>query len=241
MFSLICLRDRIWSHRGILVLISFPSPVYGRYVLVSYPVKVEATKFTEVGYHGRDVDQIIRDLMDVSMQLTRRIWTEKLRAKAVSMVEDRILDKLTGPRLGGSSTTTIGGESDRDGGEGGEKKSSLISRSRESICTMLREGMLDDQVIEVNVPVAERSSGDFTLGGRGDDANPQIISMSDIYQRLSGGGSPKKQTEVKKMPIAEAKKVIEDIELDKLLETVDIKKEAITAVEQSGIVFIDEM
>jgi ATP-dependent HslUV protease ATP-binding subunit HslU len=59
--------------------------------------KTKATKFTEVGYHGRDVDQIIRDLVDVSMQLTRKLWTERLREQARGVVEDRILDKLTGP------------------------------------------------------------------------------------------------------------------------------------------------
>ena len=60
-------------------------------------IKVEATKFTEVGYHGRDVDQIIRDLMDSSMQLTRKLWMEKLREDARQTVEERILDLLTGP------------------------------------------------------------------------------------------------------------------------------------------------
>merc|ERR1712176_4308 len=90
-------------------------------------LKVEATKFTEVGYHGRDVDQIIRDLMDVSMALTRKKQTERLREEAKSLVEDRILDLLTGPN------------------EGGE-------RGRKSFRDMLRQNLLDDQVIEVDVP-----------------------------------------------------------------------------------------
>ena len=205
-------------------------------------MKVEATKFTEVGYHGRDVDQIIRDLMDVSMQLTRRLWTEKLRAKAAAMVEDKILDLLGGP-VAPAPEESSSNEEEGDEPKGGEKKSTA-SRGRESFRTMLREGVLDDQLVELSVPVGDRSSGgsDFPLGGRGDESNPQIIAMSDLYQRLSSAsGTPKKQTERRKMPVSEARKVIEDMELDKLLETVDIKKEAVQAVEQSGIVFIDEM
>ncbi|KAL7580982.1 hypothetical protein ACA910_005796 [Epithemia clementina (nom. ined.)] len=173
-------------------------------------LKVEATKFTEVGYHGRDVDQIIRDLMDVSIQLTRRLWTEKLRAKAAAMVEDKILDLLAGPVASTppppASSSSSEEESEADDGDDGAapaKKSSSGSRGRESFRTMLRDGVLDDQVVELSVP--------------------------------------KKQMERRKMPVSEARKVIEDMELDKLLETVDIKKEAIAAVEQSGIVFIDEI
>ena len=94
-------------------------------------LKVEATKFTEVGYHGRDVDQIVRDLMDVSMTLTRKKQTELLREQAKEFVEDRILDLLIGPS--------------GDDSEG---------RGRDSFRDMLRQGMLDDQEVEVDVPEA---------------------------------------------------------------------------------------
>ncbi|ACI65854.1 predicted protein [Phaeodactylum tricornutum CCAP 1055/1] len=184
-------------------------------------LKVEATKFTEVGYHGRDVDQIIRDLMDVSMQLTRKVWTEKLRSQARAMVEDRILDLLTGPAQQGK-----GGTGD--------------ARGRDSFRDMLRQGMLDDQEIEVEVPQGDRNP-DVGAGG-GDGTSPNIVAMSDLWQRMSGAqGGKKTPSERKKLPISEAREVILEVELEKLLENVDMKKEAIQAVEESGIVFIDEI
>lgn len=178
----------------------------------AFTVKVEATKFTEVGYHGRDVDQIIRDLMDVSMQLTRRLWTEKLRQEAASVVEDRILDLLTGPP-------------------------SDSQRGRESFRDMLKQGILDDQEIEVDVPTGDKQS-DMAYS---DGNNPNIVAMTDLWQRMSSGQGKKQSAERKKLPISEARRVILEVELEKMLEKVDLKKEAVTAVEESGIVFIDEM
>ena len=165
-----------------------------------------------MGYHGRDVDQIIRDLMDVSMSLTKRLWTEKLRHEAAAVVEDRILDLLTGP-------------------------SNDSQRGRESFRDMLKQGILDDQEIEVDVPLGDKNS-DMAFG---DGNNPNLAAISDMWQRMSSGQGKKQSMERKKLPISEARKVIEDVELEKLLENVDLKKEAIQAVEESGIVFIDEM
>jgi len=179
-------------------------------------LKVEATKFTEVGYHGRDVDQIVRDLVDVAMQLTRRLWTERLRAEAQTKVEERILDLLTGPAHGG-------------GGAG-------ATTGRDSFRDMLRQGLLDEQEIEVDVPQNDKG-GEMHVG---DGSNPNVVVMTDLFQRMSGQGK-KPNMEKKKLTIAAARDVILQIELDKLLEQVDIKKEAINAVEESGIVFIDEI
>jgi ATP-dependent HslUV protease ATP-binding subunit HslU len=176
-----------------------------------------ATKFTEVGYHGRDVDQIIRDLVDVSMQLTRKLWTERLREQARNVVEDRILDKLTGPAV------PVGG-----GGEG---------RGRDSFRDMLKQGILDDQEIEVEVPQGDKR-GDNPFGG--DTSNPSVIAMADLFQRFSVQGK-KQSVERKKLPISEARNVILEAELERLLEGVDLKKEAVAAVEESGIVFLDEI
>ena len=173
-------------------------------------LKVEATKFTEVGYHGRDVDQIIRDLMDVSIQLTKKHWTEKLREKARAMVDDRILDLLTG------------------GGEG---------RSRESFRSMLEQGMLNDQEIEVEIP-AKRNPGFEVIA---ETSNPNMAAVTDLVQKMTQQDGKRKALERKKMAISDARAVILDLELGKLLDGVDIKKEALTAVQESGIVFIDEI
>lgn len=194
-------------------------------------IKVEATKFTEVGYHGRDVDQIIRDLMDVAMQLTRRVWTEKLREQARSMVNDRILTYLAGPAQASSSSL----EKDRDK-EDSSKSSS--SRGRESFRDMLEQGLLDEEEIEVELP---QGGSDRNSDMGGDTSNPSVIAMSDFFQKMSGEKGKMKQAERKKMLISEARDVILEAELEKLLDNVDLRKEAVTAVEESGIVFIDEI
>lgn len=177
-------------------------------------LKVEATKFTEVGYHGRDVDQIIRDLMDTSISLTKKRKTEELRPAAEKLVEDRILDLLTGK-----------------------------STPRESFRHLYRQGSLDEQDVELDVPI--QTGGDKGVGGMftWDANNPNAAAMSDLLSKMAGGQGGKKgpPTERKKMPISEAKKVIMDIELERMLENLDLKKEAISAVEESGIVFIDEI
>jgi len=173
-------------------------------------LKVEATKFTEVGYHGRDVDQIIRDLMDVAMQLAKKQHTEIFKEQAESLAEERILDILAGP------------------------SSENASRSRESFRDMLQQGLLDDQKIEIDVPNPKQNQNEL------DQSNPQIVAMSDLMQRLASGGK-KQSTERKKMPISDARGIIYEVELERLLENVDLKKSAVAAVEESGVVFIDEI
>jgi ATP-dependent HslUV protease ATP-binding subunit HslU len=206
-------------------------------------IKVEATKFTEVGYHGRDVDQIIRDLMDISMQLTRKVWTDKLRVQAAAVVEDRILDLLTGPAQTSGSSSSKGGSGKDGGGKDGDAAAGTTSdaRGRESFRDMLRQGILDDQEIEVDVPQGQ-PGGNAEMGG-GDGTNPNLVAMSDLWQKMSSGqqGGKKAASQRKKLPISEAREVILEVELEKMLEAVDLKKEAITAVEESGIVFIDEI
>jgi len=204
-------------------------------------IKVEATKFTEVGYHGRDVDQIIRDLMDISMTLTKKKQTEKLREEAKGLVEERILDLLTGPSSAGGADAGAGGSSSSG-------SSSVTSSSRETFRNMLRGGQLDDQTVDVDVPVSHGdksggAGGEIVFGGEG---NPNIAAMNEVISKLTAGGGPGGKrggvpTERKTLPISEAREVILDIELERLLETVDLKKEAIAAVEESGIVFMDEI
>ena len=177
-------------------------------------IKVEATKFTEVGYHGRDVDQIIRDLMDISMTLTKKKQTELLREQAKELVEDRILDLLTGlPK-------------DDEGKR----------RDRESFRLMYREGGLDHHEVEVDVPEPGAAADKTIIMD-----NPNFAAMTDLLSKMSAGGHRKQTMERKTMPISEAKEVILELELERLLDNVDLKKEAIAAVEESGVVFIDEI
>jgi ATP-dependent HslUV protease ATP-binding subunit HslU len=181
-------------------------------------IKVEATKFTEVGYHGRDVDKIIVDLMDISVQLTRKRHTEMLREKAKEKVEEKLLEIILGTR---------------GGGESGEK-SKTAERARESFGPMLKSGDLDDEEIEIDIPA--KANNDM-VGDNNMPIPPQIVAM--LVSQGSGGKKP--SLEKKKVTVAEARELLLDGEIDKLLADVDLKKEAITSVEETGIVFIDEI
>jgi ATP-dependent HslUV protease ATP-binding subunit HslU len=231
-------------------------------------LKVEATKFTEVGYHGRDVDSIIRDLVDVSMQLTRTQYLEKFKSQAQRRVTELLLDQLAGP-----ATTTTAVAANETGAAATKEESiegsttaataastttsttstmrSSTNRGRESFRDMLQQGMLDDQEIEVDVPKGgldkQGSGGGPTIVTSSSDHDHSQVTaaVTEIWARMSGasgGGSSKKHaTERKRLTIAVARELLEQVELEKLLETVDLKKEAVTAVEESGIVFIDEI
>jgi ATP-dependent HslUV protease ATP-binding subunit HslU len=170
-------------------------------------IKVEATKFTEVGYHGRDVDQIIRDLMEVAIQTTSKKYQREFKKQAEALVEERLLDILVGPSDG--------------------------SRGRDSFREMLRNGQLDDQLVEIEVPDAKDED---SAGSRGDVA-PNIQDIPRLINVLKG----KRRSERKKLPISEARPIVYQMEMNKLLESIEIVKEAIIAAEEKGIVVIDEI
>ncbi len=175
-------------------------------------IKVEATKFTEVGFHGKDVDQIIRDLVEISINMTKKRIRDERRVEVAAAVEDKILEALVG--------------------------SSADEQSRESMRALLLSGDLDDRRIDVEVPV--RSSADKGGSIGIDLSNPTMIA-TEIFRGLKVGPGGGKKSERKKMTVAEARPVIEESEADRLMEDYDIPKEAIASVEESGIVFIDEI
>jgi ATP-dependent HslUV protease ATP-binding subunit HslU len=187
-------------------------------------IKVEATKFTEVGYVGKDVDSIIRDLADVAVKMAREAATKAVRTRAQDAAEERVLDiLLPSPRqevgfgLGGASDSVV---------------ETPENATRQSFRKKLREGKLDDKEIEVDV----------------DAPRPQLevmgpAGMEEMTEQLKGMfgqlGAGKKKT--RKMKIAEALKVLTDEEAGKLVNDDDIKTQALTNLEQNGIVFIDEI
>lgn len=173
-------------------------------------IKVEATKYTEVGFHGRDVDQIIRDLLDISISMTRKRIKEKIKADVDKMTEEYLLSALVGK---------------------GEK---------ETFRTLLRAGQLEETLVDVEVPVKSRQDRRGTIGAAGTvmEGVP-IQAIGDMMKMFTSGG-PKK-LEKKKIPISEARPLIEAMQSDNLLDQYDVTKEAIIAVEESGIVFIDEI
>ena len=182
-------------------------------------IKIEATKFTEVGYVGRDVDTIIRDLVDIGIKQTRELETRKVRARAEDAAEDRILDILVPPpRDFGFNSTPNAGDSG--------------NTARQTFRKRLREGSLDDNEIEIELSEAGPTMEIMAPPGM-EEMTEQIKSM------FSGvGGSRKKMRKVK---IREAMKLLIDEEAAKLVNEDELKQKAIANVEQNGIVFLDEI
>lgn len=179
-------------------------------------LKVEATKYTEVGFHGKDVDQIIRDLVDVSIGMTKKRIREEVKQDVSSAVEERLLDCL------------VGSHSDE--------------AQRESFRSLLRDKTLEERIVEIDVP-SKPAGGDKGGAIALDISNANSFVANELFKfaKLGGPGMGKNKSDRRKMTIAEARPVIEDVEIEKVLEEYDIMKEAITAVEESGIVFIDEI
>ncbi|URL02340.1 HslU--HslV peptidase ATPase subunit [Avibacterium sp. 20-126] len=180
-------------------------------------IKVEATKFTEVGYVGKEVDSIIRDLTDSAMKLVRQTEIEKNRFRAEEAAEDRILDALLPP-----AKNQWGEVENHD----------TNSSTRQVFRKKLREGQLDDR--EIDIDVAAPSMGVEIMAPPGmEEMTSQLQSM---FQNLSSG-----KTKTRKMKIKDAFKALVDDEAAKLINPEDLKQKAIEAVEQNGIVFIDEI
>jgi ATP-dependent HslUV protease ATP-binding subunit HslU len=176
-------------------------------------IKVEATKFTEVGYVGREVDSIVRDLMDTSVTLTREIEMDKVRHRAEDIAEDRILDALL-PMP-----------------DGGEVNPSA-AETRQKFRKMLREDKLNDKEIELEVQVT--SIGVEIMAPPG--MEEMTSQLQGMFQNLS---NPKKQT--RKLKVADAFKLLVEEEAGQLINEDEIKIHALENVEENGIVFIDEL
>jgi ATP-dependent HslUV protease ATP-binding subunit HslU len=173
-------------------------------------IKVEATKFTEVGYVGRDVEQIIRDLTEVAIHMTREKLRQQVKAQAELHAEERVLDALVG--------------------------TSSSPDTRQKFRTRLRQGELDDKEVEVEV----QDAGGLQLptmeipGMPG--ASMGMLNLGDIFGKAMGG-----RTKKRRMTVAQSYEVLIAEESDKLLDAEAVVSAAITAVEQNGIVFLDEI
>jgi ATP-dependent HslUV protease ATP-binding subunit HslU len=184
-------------------------------------IKIEATKFTEVGYVGRDVDSIVRDLIEISVKQTRESEMKKVRTKAEDRAEDRILDILlpTARPVGFNASTDTNAE-------GGDNATRQTFRKR------LREGSLDDKEIELDVE--QPQVGMDIMGPPGmEDMTEQIRSM---FANIGGGKKTRRKVKVR-----EALKLLTDEEASKMLNDEEVKSRAVQNVEQNGIVFLDEI
>jgi ATP-dependent HslUV protease ATP-binding subunit HslU len=172
-------------------------------------LKVEATKFTEVGYVGRDVEQIVRDLVEIAITLTRERKRKDVEAKAQQAAENRVIDALVGA---GASAST-----------------------KEAFRRKLRAGELNDKEIEIEVQSSGSGMPLFEIPGM-PGAQVGAISIGDIFGKLGGG-----RTKTRRVTVAESHEILINEESDKLLDTEQLTQEAIRAVENNGIVFLDEI
>lgn len=179
-------------------------------------IKVEATKFTEVGYVGREVDSIIRDLTDIAVKLTRETEMEKVRFRVEDIAEDRILDILLPMPGGGPEESESGTDSD----------------TRQKFRKMLREGKLDDKEIELELQVA--SVGVEIMAPPG--MEEMTSQLQGMFQNIAG---TKKRS--RKLKIKDAFKLLIEEEAGRMIDDEDIKVQALNSVEQNGIVFLDEI
>ncbi len=180
-------------------------------------IKVEATKFTEVGYHGRDVDSMIRDLLDSSIAMVREEMTAAVREPASAHVEDRLLDLL----LGGERSASYEDE---------EAKAKLPAAIREKLRDQLKAGELEDRQIELQI---EQRTTVGVLGNAGMEMDVEFQSM--VEKMLPA------RRETRRLPVADARKVLLAQESEKLVDRDKNNRNALDRVEQSGIVFLDEI
>ena len=179
-------------------------------------IKVEATKFTEVGYVGRDVDTIIRDLVEAALKQTREAEARKVRDRAADAAEERLLDVLLPP----AREVSLHDMQPTD------------SNTRQKFRKMLREGKLDDKEVEVEVSLLAPQMEIMAPPGM-EDLTSQLQGM---FQQLGGA-----RRKLKKMNVADALKALTDEESAKLINDDEMKTKALASVEQNGIVFLDEI
>ncbi len=176
-------------------------------------IKIEATKFTEVGYVGRDVESIIRDLVDTAVKMTRLVEMEKVQNKAFDAAEEKILDLLLPKADGGMLSDTQ-------------------EATRQKMRKKLREGDLDDKEIEIDVHVAPMGVEIMAPPGMEEMTN----QLQGMFQSIGSG-----KTKSRKMSIKKALHTLQEEEAAKLVNEDDIRTRAVVAVEQNGIVFLDEI
>ena len=169
-------------------------------------LKIEATKFTEVGYVGRDVDSIVRDLVEVGIGLVRERRRKEVSAKAELAAEERVLTALVGPS---ASPTT-----------------------RESFRKRLRDGELDDKEIEIEVKDTGSNAPQFEMPG----GSVGVVNIGEMLGKAFGG-----KTKTRRVTVKDSHELLVNEESDKLLDTEEVTREAIAAVENDGIVFLDEI
>ncbi|MBL0214596.1 MAG: ATP-dependent protease ATPase subunit HslU [Myxococcales bacterium] len=190
-------------------------------------LKVEASKFTEVGYVGRDVDSIVRDLVEVAVKLVRDEEAAKVRPRAKDAAEERLLDLLL-PRPGGRGFAERPGEPSASGSQG------TTDATREKLRTMLRDGRLDDREVEVELTDDSNPLMSVLGGQPGIDENA-LSGLKDMFGQFG------RKTKRQKLKVPQAWRALTEQEVDKLIDHETATREAVRRAENAGIVFIDEI
>lgn len=194
--------------------------------------KVEASKFTEVGYVGRDVESMVRDLVEQSVALVREQKNEAVKVKATEAVEELILDILIPPVKSAGFTRAI--SVDTEGDSEPSSDAELNERTRDRFREKLRDGELDDRKIEISVKAGSSMGVGMIGNGMMDDAS--MAGLQDMISNMM----PKK-VKKRKVSISEARKILLEEEMSKLVDFEEVKEEAIKLAENNGIIFIDEI
>lgn len=188
-------------------------------------IKVEASKFTEVGYVGRDVESIIRDLIDLAVNMTKEKRTREVQEKALAQANERILDLLLPPQPMVVRTD--------DSVEGVNRVEERRAKTRQKLADQLASGRLEERIVEVDVPVERYPMIEvFT---------PQGMEEMGVNLQEMFGGAFGSRTKKRKVTIAEARAILQQEESRKLIDVDSAVKEALAVVEETGIVFIDEI
>src|SRR4051794_21706219 len=197
-------------------------------------LKVEASKFTEVGYVGRDVESMIRDLTEIAVEMTREEKIDEIADKAELNVEERILDLLLPPyRSSSSSSMTFDDDESEESLDVNKTQDEQFTRTREKLRMQLREGKLDNRIVEIEV--RERSFPTIELAGP-QGIEEMGINMKDMLGNLFQGKSKRR-----KMRVDEAMEYLMQEEEERLIDMDQVARAAIDRVENSGIIFLDEI
>ena len=194
--------------------------------------KVEASKFTEVGYVGRDVESMVRDLVEQSVNLVKAAKKEEVKEKASIVVEDIILDALIPPMKGNVGNTSLSTTADSDSMPQSDQE--LNQKTRERFREKLQNGELEDRKIDINVKAPSANGMGVVGGGMMDEAS--MLNIQDMLNNMM----PKKNKR-RKVTIAEARKLLLEEEVSKLIDMDEVKEEAIQKAQNTGMIFIDEI
>ncbi|WP_209330575.1 ATP-dependent protease ATPase subunit HslU [Lunatimonas salinarum] len=193
--------------------------------------KVEASKFTEVGYVGRDVESMVRDLVEQSVTMVKEVRNEEVKEKAAVIVEDILLDILI-PPVKGSGFSTVGSSSGFNPDHASEQE--LNERTREKFREKLQKGELEERKVEINVKQSPAAGIGMIGNGMMDEAS--MAGLQDMLNNMMP-----KRSKKRKVSIREARKILMEEEAAKLIDFDEVKEEAIRLAENNGIIFIDEI